>query len=147
MKAHTSEELKAFSLQVAERLPYLKLLVLFGSRATGKTHTESDWDFAALYDEELRKFHIKDAWDWFEVSLIISQTFAIPDLKIDMAELNHCSPLLGYHVARDGKLLYERSAGEFLKFQCKAWKMYADTAKFRQAQRQAIELALQKFGV
>lgn len=147
MKAHTSEELKAFSLQVAERLPYLKLLVLFGSRATGKTHTESDWDFAALYDEEIRKFHIKDAWDWFEVPLILSQTFDIPDYKIDVAELNHCSPLLGYHVARDGKLLYERSASEFLKFQCKAWKIYADTAKFRQAQRQTIELALQKFRV
>lgn len=147
METPTVEKLKALSPQVSEKIPYLKMLVLFGSRATGHVRTESDWDFAALYDEKIRQDYMKDAWSWFEVTTILSHLFEIPVQKIDVAELNRCTPLLGYNVARDGKLLYEKQPGEFINFQCKDWKFYADTAKFRQEQREAIELALQKWGL
>jgi len=52
MKILTIEELRELAQQLPEKVPYLKMLVLFGSRATGKTHANSDWDFAALYDEK-----------------------------------------------------------------------------------------------
>lgn len=61
-------DLKKLSSQLPEKIPYLKMLVLFGSRARGDTHAKSDWDFAALYDEEIRKKYTKDnAFAWFEV--------------------------------------------------------------------------------
>lgn len=148
MNTPTAEVLRVLSLQLPEKIPYLKMLVLFGSRATGKTHTNSDWDFAAFYNEELRESYCKDkAFAWFEVPILIGQVFDLNSDKIDVVELNHCTPLLGYHVARDGKLLYEKQPGEFINFQRQAWKVYADTAKFRKAQRQSIELWLQKWGV
>lgn len=147
MKSLILEEIKALSPQIVERIPYLKMLVLFGSQARGKTHDKSDLDFAALYDETIRESHIKNAWGWFEVPVILSQVLGIPDDKVDVVELNHCSPLLGYHVARDGKLLYERSGGEFVNFKCQAWKIYADTEKFRKLQQLSIELRLKKLGV
>lgn len=147
MTTSTWEELKALCSELPEKIPYLKMLVLFGSRATGKTHTNSDWDFATLYDEKLRETCIANAWSWFEVPLILGQLFEINSDKIDVVELKHCSPLLGFHVARDGKLLYEQQPGEFVNFQCQAWKIYADTAKFRNAQRESINLWLQKWGV
>ncbi|WP_293140319.1 nucleotidyltransferase domain-containing protein [Okeania sp. SIO3I5] len=43
--------LKKLSPGLSEKIPYLKMLVLFGSHARGDTHARSDWDFAALYDE------------------------------------------------------------------------------------------------
>ncbi len=147
MKMPTLEELRSLSPIVSEKIPYLKMLVLFGSRATGNIHAESDWDFAVLYDEEIRRAYIKDAWSWFEIDLILSNLFKISDTKVDVVELNHCSPLIGYIVARDGKLLYEKNPGEFIRFTCKAWKNYADTEKFRNAQRKSIELWLQKWDV
>ena len=147
MKPPTFEEIKALSPLISEKIPYLKMLVLFGSRATGHVHAESDWDFAALYDEQIRRAYMKDAWSWFEIDLILSNLFEISDTKVDVVELNHCSPLIGYIVARDGKLLYEKQAEEFIKFTCKAWKIYADTEKFRKAQRRSIELWLQKWDV
>ena len=62
-KTPTREEFKVLSPQLPEKIPYLKMLVLFGSRARGDTHANSDWDFAALYDEEVRNAYIKDnAW-------------------------------------------------------------------------------------
>ena len=75
MKTPTLEELKALSSQLPKKIPYLKMLVLFGSRATGHVHANSDWDFAALYDEEISKNYIKDGCYWFEVPLIISKFF------------------------------------------------------------------------
>lgn len=59
-KIPTREEIKALSTQLTEKMPYLKILVLFGSRATGHIHANSDWNFAALYDEEIRNNYIKD---------------------------------------------------------------------------------------
>lgn len=48
MSTPTLEELEKLARQLPEKIPYLKLLILFGSRATGKTHAQSDWDFAVL---------------------------------------------------------------------------------------------------
>src|SRR5919199_5256249 len=147
-KTSTLEDFKVLSPKLTEKIPYLKMLVLFGSRATGKTHAKSDWDFAALYDEKLREESCRDrGFAWFEVPGVIGQVFSLNSDEIDVVELNRASPLLGYQVARDGKLLYEQQPGEFINFQRHAWKIYADTAKFRKAQRQSIELWLQKWGV
>lgn len=148
MKTSSLTELKTLSQQLPEKIPYLKMLVLFGSRARGDTHAKSDWDFAALYDEEMRKACVGyNGFGWWEVPDKLGKIFLINSDNIDVAELNKCSPLLGFQVARDGQLLYEQNSGDFIKFQMKAWKIYADTAKFRKTQRESIELWLQKWGV
>lgn len=147
-KTPTVAELRELSLQLPEKISYIKMLVLFGSRARGDIHTNSDWDFAVIYDEKQRLDYVKDnPFSWFELPAKIGQIFQINSDIIDVVELNHCSPLIGYHVARDGKVLYEGEPGSFLKFQCKAWKLYADTAKFRKAQEESIRLWLKKRGL
>ena len=147
MKTLTIEEVRELAQQLPEKIPYLKMLVLFGSRATGKTHANSDWDFAALYDEEKRHTYTIDKdWGLFEVPFILGEVFHINSDIIDVVEINHCSPLIGYSIARDGKLLYEKDSEEFTKFQGKAWKIYADTAKFRKIQKESIKIWLEKIG-
>lgn len=142
-------ELQALARQLPEKIPALKMLVLFGSRARGNFHAESDWDFAALYDETLETGQIKSKLDnYLELSFLIRQELAIPDNKIDMVELSPgCSPLLAYNIAQDAKLIYEKEAGEFTNFKIKAWKISADTEKFRKSAGRCIELSLQKLGV
>ena len=147
MKTPTLEELKALSPQLAEKMPYLKMLVLFGSRATGHTHEKSDWDFAALYDEEVRKKYIKDGWSWFEIPLIISQVFEISSDETDVVELNSCSFLIAHFVARDGILLYEKDHGGFEYFRLTSLRSDSELKKFRRDQRQLIEIELKKWGV
>ncbi len=148
MKILTIEEFRSLAPQLSEKIPYLKMLALFGSRATGKTHRDSDWDFATLYDRAIRENYCQARpFSWFEVPHILGSLFNLNSEKIDVVELDRSSPLLGFQVARDGKLLYERQPDEFIKFQCKAWKIYADTAKFRKSQQESIELWLQKRGL
>ena len=141
------ENLKALCPQIFEKIPYLKMLALFGSRATGHVHAESDWDFAALYDEDLRKAIIQNPYAWFEVPTIISQILEIPDTKVDVVELNKCSPIIAHFVARDGKLLYEKKNGEFADFQTTAIKSDVELNKIRKSLRDRIESSLQRWGV
>lgn len=47
MNAPSMAELQALAPQLTDKIPYLKMLLLFGSRARGNFRTESDWDLAA----------------------------------------------------------------------------------------------------
>lgn len=147
-KTTTLEELKALSPKLTEKIPYLKMLVLFGSRARGDIHTNSDWDFATLYNEEVRKAYIKDnAWAWFAVPQLLGDFFEINSDKIDVVELNNCSWLLAHFVARDGILLYEKDQNGFEYFRLTALRTESELKKFRQDQRQLIEMDLKRWGV
>lgn len=65
-KTSSLTDLKTLSHQLPEKIPYLKMLVLFGSQARGDIHAKSDWDFAALYDEEMRKKCVLDRLAGFQ---------------------------------------------------------------------------------
>ena len=147
MKTSSLEEIKVIISIIATNLPYLKMLILFGSRATGKIHAESDWDFAALYDEEMRNALINNPFACFEVPTIISKILEISDEKVDVVELNDCSPIIAHFVARDGKLLYEKYPGEFDEFRKIALKTDLEMKEIRKSLREKIEAGLQRWGV
>ncbi|MEG4091408.1 type VII toxin-antitoxin system MntA family adenylyltransferase antitoxin [Microcoleus sp. Pol12B4] len=113
----TLTELQEIASQLPEQIPYLKMLILFGSRARCDTHAKSDWDFAALYDEKLREESCNNrGFAWFEVPGILGEAFSINSDEIDVVELNRCSPLIANFIAHDGKLLYEQESGQFEQF-------------------------------
>jgi len=144
----TIAELQELSSQIPEKIPYLKMLVLFGSRATGNTHVKSDWDFAVLCDQEQREDYVKDnAFLWFELPIVIGEIFQINSDQIDVVELNKCSWLIAHFVARDGIMLYEKYPGEFETFRLTSLKSESELKKFRQEQLKKIEIALNKWGV
>jgi uncharacterized protein len=144
----TIAELQELSLQIPEKIPYLKMLVLFGSRATGNINAKSDWDFAVLCDQEQREAYVKDnAFLWFELPMILGEVFKINSDQIDIVELNHCSWLIAHFVARDGIMLFEQYSGEFEEFKLTSLKPESELKKFRQEQHKNIEAKLQQWGV
>ena len=148
LKTPTLEELKVLSQKLPEKIPYLKMLILFGSRARGDTHAKSDWDFAALYDDKLREESCKDrGFAWFEVPGILGNFFSLNSDEIDVVELHRCSPLIAHFIARDGILLYEIELGEFEAFKPKYLMTDTQLEVLRQKLRQKIEVALQRRGV
>jgi len=98
-----------------KEIPYLKLLVLFGSRARGDTHSNSDWDFAVLYDEELRRQTV-EGFGWFRDIGIIGDCLSLNSDNIDIVEIQRCSELMAHYIARDGQLIYEQKPGLFKRF-------------------------------
>ncbi|MCG6133783.1 MAG: nucleotidyltransferase domain-containing protein [Nostoc sp. LLA-1] len=148
MKTPTITELRELAQQLPEKIPYLKMLILFGSRATGNTHAKSDWDFAVLCDQEQRENYVKDnAFLWFELPIVIGELFKINSDQIDVVELNQCSELISHFVARDGKLLYEDNLGEFEKFKQRYLLSNSELKKIENITRQHIEQFLQRWGV
>jgi uncharacterized protein len=55
MKIQTLSGLDFKIPEVIEQISYMKLLVVFGSRAKGNHNLSSDWDFALLFDEQQRQ--------------------------------------------------------------------------------------------
>jgi predicted nucleotidyltransferase len=143
----TIAELQELSLQIPEKIPYLKMLVLFGSRATGNINAKSDWDFAVLYDKEQREAYVQDnSFRLFELPIVIGELFKLNSDYIDFVELNHCSELISHFIARDGIILFEKDGGEFEKFKLKSLKSESELRKFRQEQHKIIEMELKKWG-
>jgi predicted nucleotidyltransferase len=144
----TLTELQEIASQLPEQIPYLKMLILFGSRARGDTHPKSDWDFAALYDMELREESCKDrGFAWFEVPVILGEAFRLNSDEIDVVELNRCSPLIDHFIARDGILIYEKEPGEFEKFTETHLMSDAELKETERELRQKINNFLEEWGV
>lgn len=102
--------------QILEKAPYIKLLVLFGSRARGDADHSSDWDFALLCDEERYKQHRGEGWSLLHLWGVIQTAYKLKDDEMDVVDLKECSDLLAHSVVRESKLLYEEEPGLFDSF-------------------------------
>jgi predicted nucleotidyltransferase len=153
-------QLTAASIQIAERHPDLKLLILFGSRARGDHTPSSDWDIAFL-----STLDSEPSAAWFPgVDLLetLSTQGHIPSdsraerlrQRLDLIDLSTCSDILAHFVAQEGQLIYERDPGEFERFQqrfsCReaapTLKTPAELQQFRQTQREKVLQALERWG-
>jgi predicted nucleotidyltransferase len=117
-------------------LPALRLLAVFGSVATGRATDRSDVDLAVECDAGV---------DRLAVHRLVAERLGTD--AVDVVDLRRTSPLLAFQVARDGRVVYERTPGLFRQFQSLASRRYADAAKFRRLQRRAIHAFLERQGL
>ena len=114
-------------------IPELRLVVLFGSVATGRSRAKSDVDVAVQCDREADL----DA-------IFVAVAPRLKSSRLDLVDLKHAGPLLSFQVARTGVLLFEREPAGFRQFQSLASRRYADTKKLRDAQRRSIHVFLER---
>ena len=105
----------------------MRLVVLFGSSAHPEARPPEDLDVGFLGDGPL---------DLLELTNQLIRRLGVQD--IDVVDLGRADPLLLALAARDGVPLYERSPGEFSRFVSLAARRFADTRKFRDAERREI---------
>jgi predicted nucleotidyltransferase len=70
-----------------EKLNYIKLVLLFGSRVSQDYHLQSDYDFAVLVDDGFKN-------DWGEMSSVwndICDVLNLADCDIDIVDLKNCN--------------------------------------------------------
>lgn len=111
--------LRQLAKKIPEKIPYLKMLILFGSRVVGNTHSKSDWDFAVTYDSE-KINHNTNKNELLQISQIIGEVLQINGDTVDVVDLEKSTPLLAHFIARDGEVIYEQQPGEFQQFKQKA---------------------------
>ncbi len=141
-------DLQQRALTVGDRLPYLKFLVLFGSRARGDAYERSDWDFAIFCDEEARQKAIADQpYGFLAVHNAIEDCFEIGGEYMDVVDVTRCSALIAHYVADEGVVLYESEIGVFRDFQQRVTMTQQAIAELSASLREQVEAFLQEMGV
>ncbi len=134
--------------QILEQIPYLKLLILFGSRARGDHFPSSDWDFALLFDEELRqRYEPGGGLRCYRSWGVLQRIFDLGDDEMDWIDLKNASDVLAHTIAAEGKVVYEKTAGAFEAFRRRSLKTTAELRQIYHKERGELELELQKWGV
>ena len=144
----TITSLRDSSSQIREKVPYLKMLVLFGSRARGDYREDSDYDFAALYDEEMRHAIASSGKrGLLNIYSHLTNIFDLPTELVEVVRLNECSKSIAHVVARDSLLIYEKEVGEFERFRDKSLMSVEDFKKHQKQQIQDLKLAAKAWRV
>jgi uncharacterized protein len=137
------DQVKSQIPEFLKQVPYLKLLILFGSRARGDNYEDSDWDFAMLFDENLRQHYESCGMgDRYRSWILLQRLFDLDDDEMDWIDLNCASELLANVIARDGVVLYEHEPGLFAEFRQKTLLGRQQLKTIRQQQKIELEAAM-----
>jgi predicted nucleotidyltransferase len=148
MPPQSLTDLQSAIPQILEQVPYLKLLVLFGSRARGDNFPSSDWDFALLFDEDLRKqYEPGGGWNCYRSWVVLQQILGLGDDEMDWVDLKDASELLAHAIARDGVVIYESEPGLFQKFRQEHLKSDAEMKQIRRELRDLVRDKLKAWGL
>ncbi len=105
---------------VLEKGPPLRLAILFGSAARGRSRLDSDVDVAVLVPEST----LDDAGE-----RTLGRELALAaGAELDLFRLERASTLLKWQIATTGVPLVEGSPGEFVRFRAHAISEYIDYA-------------------
>lgn len=99
-------------------------IVLFGSQATGNTHSQSDVDLAFH-----KKNHQLSSYDTF---MLAGELASMIGVDVDLIDLNTASTVFRAQIFGKGKLLYAKSDYEFNVYEMKVFRMYAELNEQRQ---------------
>lgn len=115
----------------------LDFIILHGSKATGKTPgPDTDIDLAICRHGEIPHK------EFFEIYQELSEIF--PKEDVDLKTLHRQPPLLKFHVARDGRLLFGNQTA-FQEFKAYAYQNYIDAQPLFATEKQLLQKGLRAF--
>ncbi|MFZ2975540.1 MAG: nucleotidyltransferase domain-containing protein [Candidatus Moraniibacteriota bacterium] len=114
-----TKEQKANTAKIAKKHK-LKLVVIFGSFASGKNRKDSDLDMGVIGEKEIS----------FEKQIVLTNELSqIFKKDIDLSVLNRANPLLLFEASRNAVLVYGENS-ELAKFKLYAFRVYNDYAPY-----------------
>jgi predicted nucleotidyltransferase len=113
----------------------IRFVVLFGSSADGTNGPESDVDIAVMPALGRRPGHVCMYGDLVPIFL---------DERLDIVNLRNAPPLLAWHVACEGKLLYAADRWEWLRFCTHAVKEWDDVRRFQRYGSEYVDRAIER---
>jgi len=104
----------------------LRLLIQFGSSVRGKTHRESDVDFAYL---AVRPLSLEEEG---KLILDLARALSIPIAKIDLSSLHRAkNPLFLFELFKNATPLYVENTTIFDKYKLYSINIYFETQRYR----------------
>lgn len=106
----------------------IRLLLAFGSQASGQTHAASDLDLAVLLDTP----HGDDP-----LRLLADLQAAFPEREVDVVWLHRADPLIAWHALRQPRLLFG-DPGDLARRQAYAWRRFVEYEPFFEFEADAV---------
>jgi len=116
----------------------LSLVLLFGSQASGKTHSKSDVDIAYLTEKEMRP--IEEA----RMALEFSEKLKINVKDLEIVNLKEAIPFLLRQIADKSVLLYEKEPLIFANFKIYAFKRFMEAQKLFKLKEKSLNKFLRQ---
>jgi predicted nucleotidyltransferase len=110
--------------RVLSQQPSLEFAVLVGSRASGSTHAQSDWDIALQWAPQLDWLAVIGAMETLRENL--AQAIDAAPSSIDLIELRRANLAMRASVAEEGVLLYENDSLAWMRFLQRTWRELED---------------------
>ena len=107
----------------------LKLMILHGSYATGKTHPHSDLDIAVLGRREIDRDKFVDLYG--ELAALLDDH---PGRELDLKTLHRKDPLFLYQVMKTSELVYG-SPTAYHELKAYAFRLYQDSRDLRRLEQ------------
>lgn len=114
----------------------LKLILLFGSRVTGKLNKESDFDVAYLPSRNL------DFDQENDINLQFTSIFMHD--RVDTVDMRKASPLLFYAIFKNCQVLFAQDNLIFYRYRAYAAKQFADAKNFYERKILKVKEAIAK---
>ena len=108
----------------------IRLCVLFGSQATGRTHRASDVDLA-VWPSESSDSQTKLGW------LVELQDLLDKDVSLALVSPD-LDPVLGMEIVRNGRVIFNTDSNLWAKERARLWHAYNDSLPFRRAARSQL---------
>src|SRR3989338_10962993 len=103
----------------------LRLVILFGSQVSGRTHQESDYDIAYLSNRELS---IEEEGHFI---LSLMPILRVKDERlVNLINVRTSGPLMLHSITNKGRVLFEQKPSLFLSLKLYAWKIFIDSQSF-----------------
>lgn len=113
----------------------LKLLLLFGSQVTGKTHPMSDFDFGYISKKDM---------SYLERGSLDSDLARLVRCDADAVDLKNLSPLFLKQIVKNNQIIFEES-GVYCDFFSRATRTYFDAASIFKLQEAIYSNTINKY--
>ncbi len=127
------KKIKELIEKIAEKHS-LKLLLLFGSQASGKTRKNSDFDIAYLTEKKMDLME--------EANLILELTPVFKSENIDLVNIKNASPLLLFAITKEAKIIFEARPLIYASLAAYAFKKYIESKPIYEEKFKRLEAKL-----
>ena len=131
-----SEKQKQKIEEIAKKYS-LKLILLFGSQADGRTHKESDFDVAYL---PVKNLSYDD-----EIDINFQFTNIFKHDRVDTVDMRKAPPLLLYGIFRECLVLFKKDDLIFPTYRAYAFKKYIETKPLYEEKHRRLKEKINKF--
>ena len=116
----------------------IRLLVLFGSLAKGRTHSESDVDVGYLLEPNRRPGLLR---------LYGQLAPALGTERLDLVRMRDALPLLAINIATSGKVIYATDKADWTSYAVHAMQEWDDVRKFEPFRLVELDRSLRNWGI